>query len=504
MKLKRSIAIWLMFSIIYSSQVSACEVTGPNQLEIVLRPDSGVNMTLLNKYCEPNSCISSDSKIIYQSHYDPRVGVIISKREIRNPERSNIQILRVGSTLDTNVTGEGKRIFESRVDVTDLSNQEIIELSSRELHHLKINGYISEEKINDLRFNSHQIIIDFTGYYEYDDYRMIREELDDALSKYKKVIRPASVTEVYQIGLIVPENDTKFSSLSFRINLKDLSNSHILDLIQNAPENWDIRDDWGFACAIGMNCLKYEHCKISTECLLSSDEKITEAKSKDHTEVSFVTEAPLYATEDEAINEIKEFLENYDLELPPYIYVESAPTYAVSLDAFNWSVALSLELKTLLSSGVLYGIQDEEIDAIGEVARPRTFIYFKPSGCGTSYLCDHNNSDESGWLVGLGNCVIDEYESNCPKIQCYECGSVSSSLDLPTLPLNLQVPDSGVVEVSEKNEGGAGVVEETAEGENEESAASEEETKTIIFKYIFIGIVIVILILYFIYEKIKK
>nr|QNO49617.1 hypothetical protein AIHMFPNM_00018 [Methanosarcinales archaeon ANME-2c ERB4] len=51
-KLKRPIAVWvLLISIIFSAQASACEVTGPNQLEIVLRPYSGVNMTLLNEYC---------------------------------------------------------------------------------------------------------------------------------------------------------------------------------------------------------------------------------------------------------------------------------------------------------------------------------------------------------------------------------------------------------------------------------------------------------------------
>lgn len=476
-KLKKSIVIWmLLISIIFSAQASACEVTGPNRLEIVLRPGSGFNMTLLNECCEQNSCSISDSKIIYQSHYDPRVGVIISKSEIRNPERSNIQILGTWSTNLRDTTGEEKIRYERRVDVTNLSNQEIIELSSLELSHLKIGGYLSEEAINALRSGSHQIIINFTCDLGYGEHLSVSgEEMYTTLSTYKKVIRPASVTEVYLIGLVVPEKGTKFNSLRVRMDLKDLSTSQILDLIQNAPGKWDIHDEGGNACAIGMNCLKYGYCNISTKCSLSSDEKIIDAKNKNRTEVSFITAAPLYTTEDEAINEIKEFLGNYGLELPTDMRVGYAPTYVVSLDEFNWSAAVSLELKTLLSGGVLYGIQDEDINAIGGAARPRTFIYFKPSGCGSSYPYDRiNNSNESGWLVGAGNCGIEEYENDCPRIRCYECGPVSSTLDIPNLPLNLQ------------------------------PTPTEEEPKTVILRYIFGGIIVVILILYFVYEKIKK
>ena len=455
----RAHVVWIILVILISfaflsSQASACIFTGHNQLGIIFRPDSGVNTTLLNEYCEPNSCILSDSNIIYQSHYDPRVGVIISKRDIRNPELSNINILGTWSTNLRDITGEETHRCEIRVDVTNLSNHEIIELSSQELPQINTNGYLLEERINDLRSKYHSIIINFSGEYGYGEYdrKTFIEECDNALSKYKKIIKPASITEVYQLGIVVPENGTKFNSLSFRVNVRDLSNSQILDLIQNAPEKWDIRDYFGYACAVGMNCLKYGLCNLSTECLLSSDEKITEAKSENHTKVSFSTAAPLYTTEDEAIKEVKEFLENYDLELPQDIHGEVAPSYTVSLDDFNWSAAISLELKTLLSNGVLYGIQDKEIDAIGvAVTRPGTFIYFKPSGCGNSYLCSiYNNSDESGWLVGVGNCDIDKYENNCPKIECYECGPVLPILNLPASPINLQVPGGGVVNGSEE------------------------------------------------------
>lgn len=253
--------------------------------------------------------------------------------------------------------------------------------------------------------------------------------LEDAQTTYKSSFTPEinvaiEKTEQFPvIDIIAPQTGAKFSYLSFNINVKDMSNEQILELIQNVPEKWDLRDSFGLLCASGMNCSKYGNCGPYSDCLLSSDEKITEAKSKNLTKLSFITEEPLYTTKDEALNEIEVFLKNYNVTLPSDVYIYNAPVYSVDLKTFDWVGALSFELDRLLSDKIIYGnFKKMDIESIAQIdLGPGMFVYFKPDGCRDSFIDDVLDDNNSyGWLIAPGNCEIMEYKNNCPAIACFK------------------------------------------------------------------------------------
>lgn len=198
-------------------------LVGDNKLGIVLGPDSGIDIAGLRSYCSPESCIREDSQITYQSHYDPRIGVSVSKAEVKNPELSNLKYAGGTSTNLLYKTGERKFESELRVDVTSLSDEEIIELSSQKLPRLVIEGFSSQDEIDRLRSHSERIFVIFRGYYDYlENEGKLFEEMNNFLLKYKKIIKPASVTETYLLNIFVPLKDNSQNELRFVVDPKEI------------------------------------------------------------------------------------------------------------------------------------------------------------------------------------------------------------------------------------------------------------------------------------------
>ena len=123
-------------------------------------------------------------------------------------------------------------------------------------------------------------------------------------------------------------------------------------------------------------------------------------------------------------------------------------------DKFEWSTAISSELKRLVSVGALSEISYKDISAIERVAESSEGkhwgdlyylpqLYYRPDGCGRSedYL-EYRGSDpeKSGWLTMPGSCKIEGFgrsKRNCPDIGCYRCGGNEFISSVPKAPLDL-------------------------------------------------------------------
>ncbi len=266
-----------------------------------------------------------------------------------------------------------------------------------------------------------------------------------------------------KLGIIIPTNDTKFGGMGVEVDIANLSNSQILDMIESVPKKWDARDNFSVLCASGLNCLKFGNCNdaLTKDCMFNSDSKISEAKNNGFTTLSFYTEAPLYADENEAKSDIENFLSKYkNLKIISYDS-HNVTNYVVEPKEFNWHRAMYLELKTLAKNNILYNISDQDMINIAKATQNDEYVYYRPKSCvkpflvvetfWASYLTSLKLFVQEGlqqikelqqtWVSAPANCLLN-YKNNCPYIEgCLMCKGVAFELsELPTSTLNLTVP----------------------------------------------------------------
>ncbi len=142
-------------------------------------------------------------------------------------------------------------------------------------------------------------------------------------------------------------------------------------------------------------------------------------------------------------------------EVPPAESKVKLSTLSISLPknhkapgTFVWAAAMSVELKRLVGIGALTEVSPKDISAIerivessageyNELFSPQ--LYYKPEGCGNSYYLpgagDDDSDSPSGWQSMGGNCLIESYAKNCPKIGCYRCNGGDFITSVPGVRL---------------------------------------------------------------------
>ncbi|OGJ16824.1 hypothetical protein A3K73_08705 [Candidatus Pacearchaeota archaeon RBG_13_36_9] len=165
-------------------------------------------------------------------------------------------------------------------------------------------------------------------------------------------------------------------------------------------------------------------------------------------------------------------------------------TYSLSLkfmDKYPESEELtSLALKLLATNNIIYGLSLNDIKEISNASRIGNLLYFKPAGCGNSFIqmSSKNDEYEKGWLNAARNCNVQEFNGTCPMIGCYECAMATplENLNLLELPLINSTVENFEEYIPEENE----------------NISIERKTSTNIFwtaLLIIIALLIVILIL---------
>lgn len=156
------------------------------------------------------------------------------------------------------------------------------------------------------------------------------------------------------------------------------------------------------------------------------------------------------------------------------------------MDKYPESEALtSIALKLLATNNIVYGLSLNDINTISNSSRIGNLLYFKPAGCGNSFIQMSSKDDkyDEGWLIAARNCVVQDFEGVCPKIGCYKCAMATpiENLNLAQLPLVNSTVENFEEYVPEGNP------------EESENTPPEEKTNTGIF-WILAGIIIILLI----------
>jgi hypothetical protein len=157
----------------------------------------------------------------------------------------------------------------------------------------------------------------------------------------------------------------------------------------------------------------------------------------------------------------------------------------------------SLALKLLATNNIVYGLSLNDINEISNASRIGNLLYFKPAGCGNSFIQMSSKDDkyDEGWLLATRNCNVQEFDGICPTIGCYKCamGTPIENLNLLQLPLV-----NSTVENFEEF-----VPEESLE-ENENTPPEEKSSISIFWILAIIVIMLLILILILELPRIKE
>lgn len=266
----------------------------------------------------------------------------------------------------------------------------------------------------------------------------------------------------------IESQEEKFNNLGFSLNLDSLTNEQILKFVNSIPEKYELRDTFGGYCGGNYQCLRWGHfCedveqksngntsgKIEVQqrqgCMLSSLEKVENARQNNRLRVSLYTDGEMYETESEAKNAIESILRKFDIEIPNYnIDYTQKTEYVIDTENFNWNEALRVELNWLEEIDAI-DIGNKNIKDLSNLVRGNSivnkipdeinYLAYDDNGLKKVSLDKVENIDKLSWIVegiwyisAYGNCDV-KAKDDILTYMCHRCGpGATSRLELPDI-----------------------------------------------------------------------